>query len=435
MATFIPESLSSRLISHAAAFEPVRRALVAAASDTATVFPAVIARASDPRDTFSIKSGSTAELAGLKVGAFWHNNPARGLPRHNSTILLIDQDCGRIGAVVEAAAANAYRTAAANAVAAQALARPDSRTLAIFGAGNQALYEVGALARILPLTRVHVVARERQKAEGFAKRLKDHGVDLEVSPSSPEEACRAADVIVTATPSRAPLFAAAWVRPGTHVAGMGSDARGKHELPVELYGTARLFCDLPRNRSRSASSSTSASGSRAARWSSRRSARSSRAAAPAACRPRTSRSSTAPASRSRTCMSASSCWRRPRTRRNGARPDGSVDRTDSLDVIPEPRRRNPGRHRGVCLACRIRAIARTGSEGRRNPHHGAADWILGKVCFDRYPGFPTRLHRSGPRRRSPDRCGERRLCGSPSNRVARIGIPDARRRHSRALTR
>ncbi|MCF4128675.1 ornithine cyclodeaminase family protein [Methylobacterium sp. SyP6R] len=245
MATFIPEAQSARLISHEAAFEPVRRALVAAASDGASVFPAVIARASDPRDTFSIKSGSTAELAGLKVGAFWHNNPARGLPRHNSTILLIDQDCGRIGAVVEAAAANAYRTAAANAVAAQALARPDSSTLAIFGAGNQALYEVGALARILPLTHLHVVAREREKAEGFAKRLEDQGVALDVSLSTAEAACRAADVIVTATPSRVPLFEAAWVRPGTHIAGMGSDARGKHEVPVELYETARLFCDLP----------------------------------------------------------------------------------------------------------------------------------------------------------------------------------------------
>lgn len=245
MVTFIPEDLSARLISHEAAFEPIRRALVAAASEGARVFPAVIAFASDPRDRFSIKSGSTAELAGLKVGAFWHDNPARGLPRHNSTILLIDQDCGRIGAVVEAAAANAYRTAAADAVAAQALARPDSETLAVFGAGNQALYEVGALARILPLRRLHVVARERARAEGFAARLAEQGITVDVRVSEPEEACRAADVIVTATPSQAPLFSAEWVRPGAHVAGMGSDGRGKQELPVALFERARLFCDLP----------------------------------------------------------------------------------------------------------------------------------------------------------------------------------------------
>ena len=243
--TFVSELQSSRLISHAAAFEPVRRALAAAASDEARVFPAVMAHGSEPQNTFSVKSGSTAELAGLKVGSFWPGNPAKGLPRHNSTILLIDQDTGRIGAVVEAAAVNAYRTAAADAVAAQALARPDSETLAIFGAGHQAPFECCAIARIFPLKRLHVVARERERAEGLISRLVAQGVTLDIRVSTAEEACRAADIIVTATPARAPLFEAGWVRAGTHVAAMGSDARGKRELPAELFEHARLFCDLP----------------------------------------------------------------------------------------------------------------------------------------------------------------------------------------------
>jgi ornithine cyclodeaminase/alanine dehydrogenase-like protein (mu-crystallin family) len=147
--TFVSESDSTRLISHESAFEAVRKALIAAASADAKVFPAVIAHASDPRNTFSLKSGSTPELAGLKVGSFWPDNPAKGRPRHSSTIFLIGQDNGRIGAVVEASTANAYRTGAADAVAADALARPDSETLAMFGAGNQALFECCALAPML----------------------------------------------------------------------------------------------------------------------------------------------------------------------------------------------------------------------------------------------------------------------------------------------
>jgi ornithine cyclodeaminase len=94
----ISESESTRLISHESAFEAVRKALVAAASADAKVFPAVIAHASDRQNTFSLKSGSTPELAGLKVGSFWPDNPAKGRPRHSSTIVLIDQDNGRIGA-------------------------------------------------------------------------------------------------------------------------------------------------------------------------------------------------------------------------------------------------------------------------------------------------------------------------------------------------
>lgn len=60
-----------------------------------------------------------------------------------------------------------------------------------------------------------------------------------------EAAVRAADIIVTATTATAPLFEAAWVQPGTHVSSMGSDAKGKQELPSDLFPHARLFCDLP----------------------------------------------------------------------------------------------------------------------------------------------------------------------------------------------
>src|SRR6185312_9311225 len=113
--TFISESESARLISHESAFEAARKALIAAASADAKVFPAVIAHASDRQNTFSFKSGSTPELAGFKVGSFWPDNPDKGRPRHSSTIFLIDQDSGRIDAVIEASAVNAYRTAAADA--------------------------------------------------------------------------------------------------------------------------------------------------------------------------------------------------------------------------------------------------------------------------------------------------------------------------------
>ncbi|POR51470.1 ornithine cyclodeaminase family protein [Bosea psychrotolerans] len=240
---FVSEEESAALITHELAFSAVRAALIAAASDDSRVFPAVLGRASDPGNTFSIKSGSTADITGLKVGSFWNRNPERGLPRHNSAIILLDQEVGRLRAVVEAGRVNAYRTAAADAVAADLLARPDAETLAIFGAGNQARHEVSALKRIRPIKRVFIVARNPSQAEAMVRQCREDG--LEVALATPEEACRAADIIVTATPARAPLFEPEWVRPGTHVASMGSDAPGKQELPVGLFARARLFCDLP----------------------------------------------------------------------------------------------------------------------------------------------------------------------------------------------
>ena len=240
---YISEEESARLITHDLAYEAVRRALVAAASKESGIFPAVLGRSSKPTNTFSIKSGWSNDLTGAKVGSFWSGNPARGLPRHNSTILLLDQDTGRLGAVIEAGRVNAYRTAAADAVAADQLARQQAKVLAIFGAGNQAGFEVVALTRIRPIDTVLVVARPSPRRDAFVERINSRGLVARAVPA--EEAVRAADIVVAATPAREPLFEAGWVRPGTHVVSMGSDAPGKQELPRDLLSRASLFCDLP----------------------------------------------------------------------------------------------------------------------------------------------------------------------------------------------
>lgn len=239
---FMSEDESASLVSHDMAYAAAREAFLAVADD-AVIFPAVIAHGSTPTNRFSIKSASTGDFAGLKIGSFWPGNSERGLPRHNSLILLFDQSVGRIEWAIEAGNVNAYRTAAADAVAADLLARPDSSVLAVFGAGNQALYECIAIARIRPIKQILVVARDAAKRDVFVTALKEEG--LEAACVDAREACERADIVVTATPSRAPLFDADWIQPGTHVASMGSDAAGKQELPPALFDRAALFCDLP----------------------------------------------------------------------------------------------------------------------------------------------------------------------------------------------
>ncbi|RVA41219.1 ornithine cyclodeaminase family protein, partial [Mesorhizobium sp. M7A.F.Ca.US.001.01.1.1] len=92
---YISEEESAALVTHELAFEAAREALVAAASRQSWVFPAVIGRTKEASNTFSIKSGSSNDLTGVKIGSFWSGNPARGLPRHNSTIVLLDHNTGR----------------------------------------------------------------------------------------------------------------------------------------------------------------------------------------------------------------------------------------------------------------------------------------------------------------------------------------------------
>ncbi|NAT76989.1 ornithine cyclodeaminase family protein [Dickeya dadantii] len=239
----INEKDSATLASHAMAYEAVRAALIDAVHPATANFPVVHGHGSDPGNRFTVKSGATPELAGLKVGSYWPGNLADGLPCHNSIIFLFDQSRGVIDSAVEAGTLNAYRTAAADAVATDVLARADASVLAVFGTGHQARYEAEAVARIRPIKEILVVGRSDAATQNMVDALRANALPARACQA--EAACRAADIIITATTARAPLFDAAWVRPGTHVSSMGSDAAGKQELPVELLAAGKLFCDLP----------------------------------------------------------------------------------------------------------------------------------------------------------------------------------------------
>ncbi|WP_245847864.1 ornithine cyclodeaminase family protein [Lentzea kentuckyensis] len=240
MTTFIPEAESAALVDDELALAAAREAFLA--TTTGSTFPVVIGHSSVPHNRFTLKSGSAGDLAGVKIGSFWPDNTE--LPRHSSTIVLLDPATGRLSAVVEAATANAYRTAAADALAVDTLARTDSRTLTVIGTGHQALHEVRAVSRVRPIARVLVVGRRADAALAFTAEVTAQ-TGLPAEPADARAGVSAADVLVTATTAREPLFEAEWVRPGTHISAMGADGPGKQELPPALYDRASLFCDLP----------------------------------------------------------------------------------------------------------------------------------------------------------------------------------------------
>lgn len=240
----ITEEQTAALMDEDLALEAARAAF--AVTMDGPVFPSLAVHGSDPRDRFTLKPSASATHAGVKIGTYWPGNAEHGLPRHHSTLLLFDQTTGRIAVVLEAGTANAYRTAAADALAVDLLARADATTLAVFGTGHQAAYEVAAVSRIRPVDEVLVVGRTAERAGQMAAALVAEGHNARGACA--EEACARADVIVTvttATIDTPPLFEAAWVRPGTHISCMGADAPGKRELPSDLFARARVFCDLP----------------------------------------------------------------------------------------------------------------------------------------------------------------------------------------------
>ncbi|MBA4758976.1 MAG: ornithine cyclodeaminase family protein [Sphingosinicella sp.] len=234
---------ANSLLSQDEAIEVVRQCFADLDSGLSIGFPPLSGHGSDKATRFGVKSGydGRRQLPGLKVGSYWPHNTDRGLPNHGSTTLLLDDATGFPLALVSATYLNALRTAASDAVAVDLLARKNASVLAVFGTGHQAFHEAIAISRVRSLSRVFVCGRDTGRAAALAQRLSAAGLDAEAA--SADKALEQADMVVTATASRAPLFSECAVKPGTHVSAMGADGPGKQELPAALAARAELFAD------------------------------------------------------------------------------------------------------------------------------------------------------------------------------------------------
>jgi alanine dehydrogenase len=158
-------------------------------------------------------------------------------------ILLFDMESGALRAVISANYLTGLRTGAASGVAAKYLARTDANSLGIVGAGVQAWYQAEALCAVRDIRTTKVFSRNKSKAEAFALRLQTIlSVDA-VAVDSAEEAVRHSDLVIAATSSSEPILQGAWLKPGTHVCGIGANTRTKKELDPTCFERARVVAD------------------------------------------------------------------------------------------------------------------------------------------------------------------------------------------------
>ena len=174
----------------------------------------------------------------LKLNGNFPGNPARGLPTIQGALLLCDGETGALLAIMDSIELTLRRTAAASALAARYLARPDAETLLICGCGAQALAHVEALRQVLPIRQVLAFDMDDGRAQALAVRTGGEVVaDLAA-------ASRRSDVIVTCTTAQAPFLDAAMVAPGTFITAVGADSPGKSEIAPALMARARVVTDL-----------------------------------------------------------------------------------------------------------------------------------------------------------------------------------------------
>lgn len=222
--------------------EAVRESFRLHASGAGTLFPLV--REALPAGVFGIKSGGVPqqELLGMKAAGFWPGNRARGADGHQATILLFEPATGRPQCVIDGNAVTTTRTAAAGAVGLLALARADSESLCVFGTGVQGVAHTDYALRVMPgIRRVRYLTSDGRRDARFEARF---AARCEVAAGAdPDGAVAASDIVITATRGAGPLFSTQAVKPGTHLNCVGSDTRGKRELPEGLPAQARVWAD------------------------------------------------------------------------------------------------------------------------------------------------------------------------------------------------
>jgi ornithine cyclodeaminase len=222
--------------------DEIARGFVAYSAGRVTVPPVGHLGFDEPPGDLHVKYGYARgdDAFVVKLASGFPGNVDRGLPTGDGAMLVFDARTGLLRALLlDHARLTDLRTAAAGAVAARTLASPDIGRIGILGAGVQARLQLRVLAHVTACRDVIVWSRTRTHAEQFATAAAREGFGVMVASDAATVAA-SADLLVTTTASRGPLFPADVVRPGTHVTAVGADAPGKQELDPALFARASL---------------------------------------------------------------------------------------------------------------------------------------------------------------------------------------------------
>jgi alanine dehydrogenase len=176
--------------------------------------------------------------AGVKWVNVHPRNPSLGLPSIMAILIYNDPETGYPLAIMDATEITAYRTGAAAAIASKYLARRDSHTIGIIGAGFQAHTQILAHAELFDPISINVF----DVFKAAVDRLMHSLPQFPIRNCSIQEAV-ASDIVCTLTPSRSPIIKKEWIAAGTHINAVGADAPGKQELDPSILKEAVVVVD------------------------------------------------------------------------------------------------------------------------------------------------------------------------------------------------
>jgi ornithine cyclodeaminase len=179
---------------------------------------------------------------GVKTVVFKPGNPKQGLPTITATYQLFDQKTGAAVALIDGTELTRRRTAAASALAASYLAKPEAKVLAMIGAGALARHFIRAHASVRPIAEVRIFSRTRDKSESVAQALQQDGFEVHVAGAA-EDAVREADIVSCATTTTSAIVQGKWLKPGAHVDLAGAFTPKMRECDGETVSRSSVFVD------------------------------------------------------------------------------------------------------------------------------------------------------------------------------------------------
>lgn len=204
-----------------------------------------------PRGVIELMPVADDALYSFKYVNGHPGNPASGLPTVMAFGVLAEVRTGYPLLLSELTLTTALRTAATSALAAQALARPGSRRMALVGNGAQAEFQALAFHALLGIRELRVYDTDPAATDKLVRNLAHvDGITVERAAST-AEAVRGADIVttVTADKSRATILTPAMVQPGMHLNAVGGDCPGKTELHPDVLRGARVVVEYePQSR-------------------------------------------------------------------------------------------------------------------------------------------------------------------------------------------
>ena len=239
----VSESVCQNLMGRASAFTAVENVFSAMAKNCAYNFPVIREAIGHENALYGFKSGFDRDgmVLGLKSGGYWPGNIDKGLTNHQSTVILFDPDSGKLKSLVGGNYLTALRTAASSAVSIAHLARKNSQVLGIIGAGHQSTFQLRAAVEQGNFKKVLAWNLHPEKLINLAAVCEE--LNLPFESLSRKALCSQADVIITITSAFEALIDKDWIKPGTHIACMGTDTKGKQEVDEKLFALATVFTD------------------------------------------------------------------------------------------------------------------------------------------------------------------------------------------------